>query len=344
MKNRNFSGATFLITGGTGSFGTSMLRKLINNQEIAEIRIFSRDEVKQDQLRKEIDDDRVKYRVGDTRDFDQIQDAVNGSDFVFHAAALKQVPTGEFFPLEMVKTNILGSENVIRASVGARVSSLVCLSTDKAVYPINAMGVSKAMMERLAVSRAREESANLTKISVTRYGNVMCSRGSVIPRFMEQIKIGAPITITDPSMTRFLMSLENAIDLVLHSLAVGDRGDLHVMKAPATTTAILAEAVFSILKGKNSFNPKVIGVRHGEKKHESLLTSEELLSAIDENNYFKIPVDSRGMRYEPYFIEGEIKDIPETGYTSSNTKQLNLEETIEILQSNKEFNLLLGGV
>ena len=342
MNKIEFSGATFLITGGTGSFGTAMLKRLISIKGIAEIRVFSRDEEKQDQLRKQIDDDRVRYLVGDTRESARIRDAVNGSDFVFHAAALKQVPTGEFFPFEMVKTNIIGSENVIKASIEAGVKSLVCLSTDKAVYPINAMGVSKAMMERLAVSRSREKHSKETKICVTRYGNVMCSRGSVIPRFLEQIRSENPLTLTDPNMTRFLMSLDNAIDLVFHSMQFGDAGDLHVMKAPAVTTSILAEAVLKIVDQEKIYNPMIIGVRHGEKKHESLMTAEELSTAVDEGEYFKIPVDSRGMKYEPYFVQGEIKTILEQGYTSLNTKQLTLEETILILRKNKEFIALLG--
>jgi UDP-N-acetylglucosamine 4,6-dehydratase len=341
MQNFGLTGATVLITGGTGSFGKSMLKRLVATPGITEIRVFSRDEVKQDELRKQLDDNRVKYWVGDTRDSARVRQAILGSNFVFHAAALKQVPTGEFFPLEMVKTNIMGSENVINASIEAGVSSLVCLSTDKAVYPINSMGVSKAMMERLAVSRSRESSTSRTKITVTRYGNVLCSRGSVIPRFLEQLSEGNQLTITDPSMTRFLMSLDNAIDLVFHSLKNSEPGDLHVMKSPATTIATLAQAVSEIFSENKKSEPKIIGVRHGEKKHESLMTSEELMSAVDEDTFFKIPIDSRSMRYEPYFVLGEVKEIPEEGFTSKNTRQLDLEETIKLLHGNPEFMEIL---
>jgi len=337
MDNSDLSGATFLITGGTGSFGTSMLNKLILDPKISEIRVFSRDELKQDKLRNQIDDPRVKYLVGDTRDYTRVREATSGSDFVFHAAALKQVPTGEFFPFEMVKTNIIGSENVIKASIEANVSSVVCLSTDKAVYPINSMGVSKAMMERLAISRSRESYSQKTKITVTRYGNVMCSRGSVIPRFLEQLRAGTQPTITDPNMTRFLMSLDDAIDLVFHSLQYAEPGDLHVMKAPAVTISTLAQAISTVFDKKRKFDPKIIGVRHGEKKHESLMSAEELMSAVDENAFFKVPVDSRSMKYEPYFMSGTSKSIPEVGFTSSNTIQLSLDETISLLCSNSEF-------
>ena len=341
MNSFDLTGATVFITGGTGSFGKSMLKRLVGTPGVSEIRVFSRDEVKQDELRKQIGDNRVKYWVGDTRDSSRVKQAIAGSDFVFHAAALKQVPTGEFFPLEMVKTNIIGSENVINASIEAEVSSLVCLSTDKAVYPINAMGVSKAMMERLAISRSRELSTSKTRITVTRYGNVLCSRGSVIPRFLEQLEEGVQLTITDPNMTRFLMSLDNAIDLVFHSLKHSDPGDLHVMKSPATTIATLAQAVSEIFTGKKISEPRIIGVRHGEKKHESLMTSEELMSAVNEDSFFKIPVDSRSMQYEPYFASGEVKEIPEEGFTSQNTRQLNLEETIKLLCDNPEFMEIL---
>jgi UDP-glucose 4-epimerase len=241
----------------------------------------------------------------------------------------------------MVKTNIIGSENVINASIEAKVSSLVCLSTDKAVYPINSMGVSKAMMERLAISRSRESSASTTKITVTRYGNVLCSRGSVIPRFLEQLEEGNQLTITDPAMTRFLMSLDNAIDLVFHSLNHSDPGDLHVMKSPATTIATLAQAVSEIFREGEKSEPRIIGVRHGEKKHESLMTSEELMSAVDEGSFFKVPVDARSMRYEPYFLSGEVKEIPDEGFTSQNTQQLTLEQTIKLLCDNPEFMEIL---
>jgi UDP-N-acetylglucosamine 4,6-dehydratase len=344
MEKFDLNGSTFLITGGTGSFGTSMLSRLIRNPKISEIRIFSRDELKQEQLRTQIDDARVKYWVGDTRDYARVREATLGSDFVFHAAALKQVPTGEFFPFEMVKTNIIGSENVIRASIEANVASVVCLSTDKAVYPINSMGVSKAMMERLAISRSRETYSQKTKITVTRYGNVMCSRGSVIPRFLEQLSAGTQLTITDSNMTRFLMSLDNAIDLVLHSLQHADPGDLHVMKAPAATISTLAQAISTVFDKKRRFNSNIIGVRHGEKKHESLMSAEELMSAVDENDFFKVPVDSRGMKYEPYFVKGAVKSIPEVGFTSANTTQLTLDETISLLCSNSEFIKLLEGL
>jgi UDP-glucose 4-epimerase len=343
MNQSAFAGSTFLITGGTGSFGYSMLNRLLDLSAVAEIRILSRDEEKQDRLRKIVIDERVKFHVGDVRDYSKVLEVCRGVNYVFHAAALKQVPTGEFFPLEMVKTNILGSENVIRASIESDVKNLVCLSTDKAVYPINAMGVSKAMMERLAISHARGRMISDTKISVTRYGNVVCSRGSVIPRFIEQIKQGEELTITDPEMTRFLMSLDDAISLVFHSLLNSDAGDLHVMKAPATKVSILAEAIESILDKKRNKKVRIIGVRHGEKKHESLMSAEELLQSIDELDFFKVPIDSRGMRYEPYFVEGTLSQIPDAGFTSQNTRQLDLNQTIELLLSNREFLQLIEG-
>ena len=342
MKIDEFDDSVFLITGGTGSFGKSMLRSLVQSSKVAEIRIFSRDEEKQDQLRKQISDERVKFYVGDVRDQSRLAEVISGVDYVFHAAALKQVPTGEFFPLEMVKTNILGSEKVIKASIDAGVRNLVCLSTDKAVYPINAMGVSKAMMEKVATSKARNLKSSQTNVSVTRYGNIICSRGSVIPRFVEQIKSGEAITITDPNMTRFLMSLDDALSLVFHSMEFSEPGDIHVMKAPAATVLTIAEAVMGILKPNQQLNPRIIGIRHGEKKHESLMTAEELLTAEDEERFFKIPLDARGMRYEPYFVEGTLNEISISGYTSSNARQMNVEEVTELLLSNLEFQQILG--
>jgi len=342
MEIDGFDGSTFLITGGTGSFGKSMLQKLIQGSKVAEIRIFSRDEEKQDQLRKQIYDERVKFYVGDVRDYGRVEEVISGADYVFHAAALKQVPTGEFFPLEMVKTNVLGSDNVIKASIDAGVKKLVCLSTDKAVYPINAMGISKAMMERVATSKARNLKENETNVSVTRYGNIVCSRGSVIPRFIEQIKTGETVTITDPNMTRFLMSLDDALSLVFHSMEFSEPGDVHVMKAPAATVLTIAEAVLGILNPSQKLQPRIIGVRHGEKKHESLMSAEELLTAVDEERYFKIPLDARGMRYEPYFVEGFVNEIPISGYTSSNAQQMNVNQVTELLLSNAEFQKIIG--
>ena len=337
-----FDGKCISVTGGTGSFGKAMLRQLLPSN-VSEIRVISRDEEKHDALRKKITDERIKFIIGDVRDFKSMERSLQGSDLIFHAAALKQVPTGEFFPLEVVNTNVLGSHNVLEAAIAARVPRVVCLSTDKAVNPINAMGMSKALMEKIAISYARDFRAKDTVISVTRYGNVMCSRGSVIPRFVEQILKGDEITITDPEMTRFLMSLDEAIELVLFSFFNANPGDLIVKKAPASDIATLVQGVAQTL---NVQNPKIrfIGPRHGEKKHESLLGVEEVSNAEDLGGFFRVPVDSRSLRYEPYFHEGSQSTLHKEAYTSENTQQLSADQVASMLNELYEYREILKGI
>jgi UDP-glucose 4-epimerase len=329
MNKRKIKDSTITITGGTGSFGTTILKTLLNSGA-GEVRVFSRDEAKQDALRHEIKDQRARFYIGDTRDALSVKNAIRGSDLVFHAAALKQVPTAEFFPLEAVATNIQGSANVLRESIEANVHAVVCLSTDKAVYPINAMGMSKALMEKVAMSFARDHQDGGTVIAVTRYGNVMYSRGSVIPLFIKQIKSGNPITITDPNMTRFLMSLADSVDLVLHALESANTGDLFVRKAPAASIEVLVEALLEIFAVKNH-KVTSIGIRHGEKLFESLLSSEEMLHAVDLENYYKVPLDTRTLDYSIYFEKGDTLPSQLDPYTSHNTRQLNVEEVKELL-------------
>lgn len=325
----NFAEKTVLITGGTGSFGSTMARHVLN-KEVGELRIFSRDEAKQDALRHKLNDKRVKYIIGDTRDSEAIARATRGVHLLFHAAALKQVPSAEFFPLEAVKTNIDGSANVLRASIDSSVSSVVCLSTDKAVYPINAMGMSKALMEKTAQAFARDFQDSETTISVTRYGNVMYSRGSVIPLFIEQIKSGAPITVTDPSMTRFLMSLEESVDLVEYAFCNAQTGDLFVRKANASTIGQLARILIKMF-GSTKTAIKEIGFRHGEKLFESLLSTEERISAEDLGDYFRVPMDARGLDYEEYFTEGRQLTASLEAYTSHNAKHLTDHQLLNVL-------------
>lgn len=322
-----FKDKTLLITGGTGSFGNAVLRRFLDS-DIKEIRIFSRDEKKQDDMRKKYQSDKLKFHIGDVRDFQSVLSAVRGAHFVYHAAALKQVPSCEFYPLEAVKTNVLGTENVLEAAVQSSVERVVCLSTDKAVYPINAMGISKALMEKVIVAKAR--SSKNTVICVTRYGNVMASRGSVIPLFTRQIQNGDAITITDPEMTRFMMSLEDAVDLVLFAIESGKPGEIFVQKAPAATIETLARALIELL-GRPDHAIHVIGTRHGEKLFESLLSREERVAAEDLGEYFRVPPDLRDLNYGKYFEEGEVKISEATEYTSHNTTRLNLEETQELL-------------
>lgn len=317
----NFANKTLLITGGTGSFGHAVMDRFIDS-DIHEIRIFSRDEKKQDDMRKFYQNTKIKFYVGDVRDFRSVQNAMHDVDFVFSAAALKQVPSCEFFPMEAVKTNILGTDNVLTAAIDAGVEKVVCLSTDKAAYPINAMGMSKAMMERVFVAKARNSRS--TVICGTRYGNVMCSRGSVIPLFVEQIKAGLPVTVTDPAMTRFLMSLDEAVDLVLFAFENAQPGDIMVHKAPACTIGTLAEAVQDIFEDKNEI--KYIGIRHGEKKSETLLTREECYNAIDMGNFYRIPADNRDLNYGKYFEKGQLNTPKLQEFTSDNTQILNKEE------------------
>lgn len=318
----SFNGATLLITGGTGSFGNAALRRFLST-DIKEIRIFSRDEKKQDDMRKFYKNDKIKFYIGDVRNPQSLKDAFYGVDYIFHAAALKQVPSCEFFPLEAVKTNVIGTNNVLTAAIEMGVKKIVCLSTDKAAYPINAMGISKAMMEKVIVAKARTIDESKTMICCTRYGNVMCSRGSVIPLFIEQIKTGGNLTVTNPNMTRFLMNLDEAVELVLFAFNNGHAGDLFIQKSPASTIGDLATAVKELFS--SNANISQIGIRHGEKMYETLMTSEEKLRAVDMGNYFRVPMDSRDLNYEKYFSNGEEKLESLEPYTSDNTKRLDVK-------------------
>ncbi|MBV5300887.1 MAG: polysaccharide biosynthesis protein [Methylococcales bacterium] len=314
--------------GGTGSFGGTVLKRFLDG-DVKEIRIFSRDEKKQEDMRLAINNSRVKFCLGDVRNYDSICEAMNGVDYVFHAAALKQVPSCEFYPMEAVRTNVLGAENVLNASIHNKVNRVIVLSTDKAVYPINAMGLSKAMMEKLTIAKARVRTEGETVLSATRYGNVMASRGSVIPLFVEQIKAGKPLTITDPNMTRFLMSLEDSVDLVLHAFEYAQQGDTFIQKAPASTVADLAQALIELFN--SSVSVKVIGTRHGEKLYESLVSREEMAKAEDRQRYFRIPADNRDLNYNKYIVEGQTKVSDIEDYTSHNTQRLNIEEIKTLL-------------
>ena len=324
-----FTGKTLMITGGTGSFGNAVLNRFLKT-DIGEIRIFSRDEKKQDDMRHEFQAkmpevaDKIKFYIGDVRDLQSVKNAMHGVDYIFHAAALKQVPSCEFFPMEAVRNNVIGTDNVLTAAIEEGVECVICLSTDKAAYPINAMGITKAIEEKVAVAKSRM--SGKTKICCTRYGNVMCSRGSVIPLWIDQIKAGNPITVTEPSMTRFIMSLEEAVDLVLFAFENGENGDLLIMKAPACTIQTQAEAVCELFGGKKE-EIKVIGIRHGEKMYETLLTNEECAKAIDMGDFYRVPADNRGLNYDKYFKEGDEKRNTLTEFNSNNTRRLNLEET-----------------
>ena len=324
-----FSGAAITITGGTGSFGSTMVKHLLS-RDVGRINILSRDEAKQDDMRQRLGDARVRYFVGDVRDYESVANAVVGADFVFHAAALKQVPSCEFFPDQAVKTNVMGSRNVIEASHRQGVRSVVLLSTDKAVYPVNAMGMSKALMEKTAQAFARNNPDSLTRVSVTRYGNVMCSRGSVIPLFARQLQAGQPLTVTEPSMTRFLMSLDESVDLVEHAFLHAAPGDLFVKKAPASTVETLAKAVARVL---GYGNPEVrrIGMRHGEKMSETLLTREEVMQSTDQGEYFRVPLDARALDYGVYVERGERGGAVATDYDSNSTHQLGVDQTADML-------------
>jgi UDP-glucose 4-epimerase len=332
--------STVVITGGTGSFGSTMAKYLLS-REVAEVRIFSRDEAKQDAMRHAISDPRVRFYLGDTRDPESVERVVRGTELIFHAAALKQVPSAEFFPLEAVKTNINGSANVLRSAIDNGVKGVVCLSTDKAVYPINAMGMTKALMEKTAQAFARDNIDSDTTISVTRYGNVMYSRGSVIPLFIAQIKARKPITITDSTMTRFLMSLAESVDLVEYAFENARTGDLFVRKAPASTIEVLAQALIELFDGSSSKIEK-IGFRHGEKLYESLLGTEERAKAEDLGDYFRVPLDSRDLNYSVYFEEGETRPLELESYTSHNTQRLDVEGTKALLLTIPELRLELG--
>ena len=325
-----FKGKTLMITGGTGSFGNAVLNRFAGS-DIGEIRIFSRDEKKQDDMRHELQakmpeaSEKIKFYIGDVRDLQSVKNAMHGVDYIFHAAALKQVPSCEFFPLEAVKTNVFGTDNVLTAAIDEGVRAAICLSTDKAAYPINAMGTSKAMMEKVVVAKSRTVSPERTKICCTRYGNVMCSRGSVIPLWIEQIKKGEPITITEPSMTRFIMSLDEAVDLVLFAFENGESGDILVQKAPACTILTQAQAVCELFGGDRE-RIKIIGIRHGEKMYETLLTNEECAHAVDLGSFYRVPCDKRGLNYDKYFVTGDVERNHITEFNSNNTRILDVDE------------------
>ena len=325
-----FNNKTIIITGGTGSFGNAVLRRFLNT-DVKEIRIFSRDEKKQDDMRKLYSNLKIKFHLGDVRDYESVANAMTGVDFVFHAAALKQVPSCEFIPVQAVRTNILGAENVIRAAIEARAKKVIVLSTDKAVYPINAMGMSKALMEKVMVAYSRQQPETGTILCGTRYGNVMASRGSVIPLFIEQIKAGNPITITDPDMTRYLMSLEEAVELVVYAYKNGGQGDIFVQKSPASTIRDLAQALIELFEAKTEI--KIIGTRHGEKKHETLVNREEMAKSIDLPGYYQIPADTRDLNYEKYFENGQARVSKVADYTSENTYRLSIPEIKDKLLS-----------
>jgi UDP-N-acetylglucosamine 4,6-dehydratase len=325
-----FKDKVLLITGGTGSFGNAVMRRFLNTN-IKEIRIFSRDEKKQDDMRKSYKNDKLMFYIGDVRDINSVKNAMYGVDYIFHAAALKQVPSCEFFPLEAVKTNVLGTDNVLTAAIEYGVKKVICLSTDKAAYPINAMGISKAMMEKVFVAKSKTVDPDRTLICGTRYGNVMASRGSVIPLFIEQIKRGQPLTVTDPNMTRFMMSLEEAVELVVFAFQNAEAGDIIVQKSPASTIGDLAQAIKKLFNAKNEI--KIIGTRHGEKQYETLLTKEERIKAVDLGNYFRVPADKRDLNYEKYFTEGKIGLAYQEEYNSNNTERLNVEQIKEKLLS-----------
>ena len=339
MTHSPITAGTVLVTGGTGSFGSTMVRRLLQN-DVDEVRILSRDELKQHEMREQLGDPRVRFYIGDVRDFASVDRATRGVDYVFHAAALKQVPSCEFFPTEAVRTNVEGSANVIEASNKNGVQSLVCLGTDKAVYPINAMGMSKAMMEKVAQAFARNNPTAATTVSTVRYGNVMASRGSVIPLFISQIKSGQPITITDPSMTRFLMSLEEAVLLVEHALMKATPGDLFIRKAPASTIGDLALAIGELLEAEPKI--QIIGTRHGEKLYETLATREELSRADDQGDFFRVPVDARDLNYGEYFNEGDPLENKLDDYHSHNTERLEVEGVKQLLRALPAFRMLAG--
>lgn len=329
-----FTNKTLMITGGTGSFGNAVLNRFLKT-DIGEIRIFSRDEKKQDDMRHEFQakmpeaSEKIKFYIGDVRDIQSVRNAMHGVDYIFHAAALKQVPSCEFFPIEAVKTNVLGTENVLTAAIEEGVKSVICLSTDKAAYPVNAMGTSKAMMEKVIVAKSRTVSPDKTKICCTRYGNVLCSRGSVIPLWIDQIRGGQPITITEPSMTRFIMSLDEAVDLVLFAFEHGTSGDILVQKAPACTIQVQAQAVSELFGAEKDI--KIIGIRHGEKMYETLLTNEECAHAVDMGNFYRVPCDKRGLNYDKYFKQGDVERNHLTEFNSNNTNLLSVEQVKEKL-------------
>ncbi len=325
-----FEGKTLLITGGTGSFGNAVLNRFLKT-DIKEIRIFSRDEKKQDDMRHFYKDPKIKYYIGNVREIQSVRNAMYGVDYIFHAAALKQVPSCEFFPMEAVRTNVIGTDNVLTAAIEAKVKKVICLSTDKAAYPVNAMGTSKAMMEKVFVAKSRTVDPDVTTICGTRYGNVMCSRGSVIPLFIEQIKEGKPLTVTEPKMTRFIMSLEEAVELVLFAFNNAAAGDIMVQKAPSCTIEVLAQAVKELFGADNDV--KIIGIRHGEKMYETLLTNEECARAIDMGNFYRVPADQRDLNYDKYFTDGNQERTKLSEFNSNNTTILNVEQVKEKLMT-----------
>ena len=325
-----FAGKTLMITGGTGSFGSAVLSRFLDT-DVREIRIFSRDEKKQEDMRIALNNPKLKFHIGDVRNFDSVHEAMHRVDYVFHAAALKQVPSCEFYPMEAVRTNVLGAENVMNAAIACKVKRVVVLSTDKAVYPVNAMGISKAMMEKLMVAKARMRSEGETVLCATRYGNVMASRGSVIPLFVDQMRAGKPLTVTDPNMTRFLMSLDDSVDLVLHAFNHAVQGDIYVQKSPASTVGDLAQALRELLKSRSEV--RIIGTRHGEKLYESLLSREEMARAEDMGRYYRVPADDRDLNYNKYFVEGETRVSTLEDYTSHNTERLDVARVKELLLS-----------
>ncbi len=330
MPDNIFKGKTLLITGGTGSFGNAVLNRFLDT-DIGEIRIFSRDEKKQDDMRHHYNDPKIKYYIGDVRNIQSVRDAMHNVDYIFHAAALKQVPSCEFFPMEAVHTNVIGTDNVLTCAIEAGVSKVICLSTDKAAYPVNAMGTSKAMMEKVFVAKSRTVDPAKTLICGTRYGNVMCSRGSVIPLFIDQIRQGLPLTVTEPTMTRFIMSLEEAVELVVFAFENAEAGDIMVQKAPACTIEVLATAVKKLFNADNEI--RVIGIRHGEKMYETLLTNEECARALDLGNFYRVPADQRDLNYDKYFREGSVERAGLTEFNSNNTTRLDVDQVIEKLLS-----------
>jgi UDP-glucose 4-epimerase len=325
-----FAAKTLMITGGTGSFGSAVLSRFLDT-DVREIRIFSRDEKKQEDMRIALNNPKLKFHIGDVRNYDSVHEAMHGVDYVFHAAALKQVPSCEFYPMEAVRTNVLGAENVMNAAIACKVKRVVVLSTDKAVYPVNAMGISKAMMEKLMVAKARMRSEGETVLCATRYGNVMASRGSVIPLFVDQMRAGKPLTVTDPNMTRFLMSLDDSVDLVLHAFNHAVQGDIYVQKSPASTVGDLAQALLELFESRSEV--RIIGTRHGEKLYESLLSREEMARAEDMGRYYRVPADDRDLNYAKYFVEGETRVSTLEDYTSHNTERLNVARVKELLMS-----------
>jgi UDP-glucose 4-epimerase len=335
-----FKGKTLLITGGTGSFGNAVLKRFLNT-DVKEIRIFSRDEKKQDDMRKLYKNDKLKFYIGDVRNLESIREAVKGVDYIFHAAALKQVPSCEFFPMEAVRTNVIGTDNMLTVAIDEGVKKIVCLSTDKAAYPINAMGTSKAMMEKVIFAKSRNVEPTKTTICCTRYGNVMASRGSVIPLFVDQIKSNQPITVTNPDMTRFLMNLDEAVDLVLFAFKNANQGDLFVQKSPASTVEDLAKAIKELFKSKVEI--KIIGTRHGEKADETLMTREEKSRSTDLGNYYRVPTDARDLNYDKFFVDGDKKIKAVEEYNSFNTKRLNVDEIIEKLMTTDYITAILAG-